>query len=172
MANASLLNRASGQATRQKLISTQKQITRRLTDMFDKIVVAIDGSEFSRAALTAAAGPAVKAGSTGRGGHVPEHDPVPAKAGMSPDLETPAEAKAVVEAAIQQLKESGVVAHGHLLQAHTRDVPRKIIEFANESGADLIVVGRRGLSSLTGMLVGSVSNKLVHTARVPVMVAH
>ena len=140
--------------------------------MFDKIVVAIDGSEFSRAALTAAAGLAVKAGSAVEVVHVHEHDPVPSKAGMSPDLETPAEAQAVVAAAIQQLKESGVVAQGRLLQAHTRDVPRKIIEFADESGADLIVVGRRGLSSLTGMLVGSVSNKLVHTARVPVMVAH
>jgi nucleotide-binding universal stress UspA family protein len=140
--------------------------------MFDKIVVAIDGSEFSRAALTAAAGFAVKAGSAVEVVHVHEHDLVPSKAGMSPDLETPAEAKAVVAAAIQQLKESGVVAQGHLLQAQTRDVPRKIIEFANESGADLIVVGRRGLSSLTGMLVGSVSNKLVHTAKVPVMVAH
>ena len=31
--------------------------------MFEKIVVAIDGSEFSRAALTAAAGLAVKTGS-------------------------------------------------------------------------------------------------------------
>ena len=32
-------------------------------------------------------------------------------------------------------------------------------------------MGRRGLSSLTGMLVGSVSNKLIHVAKVPVMVA-
>lgn len=140
--------------------------------MFEKIVVAIDGSEFSRAALTAAAGFAVKAGSAVDVVHVHEHDLVPSKAGMSPDLETPDEANAVIAAAIQQLKKSGVAAHGHLLQAQTRDVPRKIIDFADESGADLIVVGRRGLSSLTGMIVGSVSNKLVHAAKMPVMVAH
>lgn len=140
--------------------------------MFEKIVVAIDGSEFSRAALTAAAGFAAKAGSAVEVIHVHEHDPIPSKAGMSPDLETPDEAQEVLASAIQQLKASGVAAQGTLLQAHTRDVPRKIIEFADENGADLIIVGRRGLSSLTGMLVGSVSNKLVHTAKVPVMVAH
>jgi nucleotide-binding universal stress UspA family protein len=43
--------------------------------MFDKIVVAIDGSDFSRAALTAAAGLAVQAGSAVEVVHV-EGSPV------------------------------------------------------------------------------------------------
>ena len=51
-------------------------------------------------------------------------------------------------------------------------VAGKIIECAEGNDVDLIVVGRRGLSSLTGMLVGSISNKLIHAAKVPVMVAH
>ncbi len=140
--------------------------------MFEKIVVAIDGSPFSDAAIAAAGGLAAKLGADVEVLHVHEHDLIPSKAGMSPDLETPEEANVVVAAAIELLKTNGVSANGHVLQSSTRDVPRKIIEFTNESGADLIIVGRRGLSSLTGMLVGSVSNKLIHAATVPVMVAH
>lgn len=140
--------------------------------MFEKIVVAIDGSPFSDAAIAAAGGLAAKLSADVEVLHVHEHDAIPSKAGMSPDLETPEEANAVVAAAIERLKANGVSAHGHVLQSSTRDVPRKIIEFTTDSGADLIIVGRRGLSSLTGMLVGSVSNKLIHAATVPVMVAH
>ena len=139
--------------------------------MFEKVLVAVDGSEFSEAALVAAEGLAAKAGCAVEVVHVHEHDLVPSKAGMSPDLERMDEAKAVVDTAVQRLKAKGVTVTGRLLQAQTRDVPRAIIEAAEADGADLIIVGRRGLSSLTGMLVGSVSNKLIHVAKVPVMVA-
>ncbi len=140
--------------------------------MFEKIVVAIDGSPFSDAAIAAAGGLAAKLGAVVEVLHVHEHDLIPSKAGMSPDLETPEEANVVVAVAVERLKTNGVSANGHVLQSSTRDVPRKIIEFTNETGADLIIVGRRGLSSLTGMLLGSVSNKLIHAATVPVLVAH
>jgi nucleotide-binding universal stress UspA family protein len=139
--------------------------------MFEKVLVAVDGSEFSEAALVAAEGLAAKAGCAVEVVHVHEHDLVPSKAGMSPDLERMDEAKAVVDTAVERLKAKGVTVTGRLLQAQTRDVPRAIIEAAEADGADLIIVGRRGLSSLTGMLVGSVSNKLIHVAKVPVMVA-
>ena len=140
--------------------------------MYEKIVVAVDGSPFSEAAVTAGAGLAAKAGSAVEVVHVHEHDVIPAKASVAPDLESAEEARAVVASAIARFKESGVEAHGHLLQSSTRDVPRKILDVADETGADLIIVGSRGLSSFTGMLVGSVSNKLIHTAKVGVMVAH
>lgn len=140
--------------------------------MFERIVVAIDGSPFSVAALAAVGGLAAKLGAEVEVLHIHEHDAIPSKAGAGPDLETPDDAKAVVAAAVEQLSARGVNAHGKVLEASTRDVARKIIEFTNENGADLIVVGRRGLSSLTGMLLGSVSNKLIHAATVPVMVAH
>lgn len=99
--------------------------------MFEKIVVAIDGSAFSDAAVKAAAGLAAKAGSQVEVVHVHEHDVIPAKASVAPDLESADEARAVVASAIAHLEESGVDAHGHLLQSATRDVPRKILEVAD-----------------------------------------
>ncbi len=140
--------------------------------MFEKLLVAIDGSPSSDAAISVAGDLAGKLGADLEILHIHEHDAVPSRAGMSPDLETPDEARAIVAAAADQLKSGGVNAHEHVLQASTRDVPRKIIAFAVENEIDLIIVGRRGLSGLTGMLVGSVSNKLIHAAPVPVMVAH
>jgi nucleotide-binding universal stress UspA family protein len=44
------------------------------------------------------------------------------------------------------------------------DVADKILEVAKKESADFIVLGRRGLGALEGMLSGSVSNKVSHLA--------
>lgn len=41
---------------------------------------------------------------------------------------------------------------------------------AREGGFDLIVVGNRGLSAISGMILGSVSSKILHTAKCQVIV--
>ena len=84
---------------------------------------------------------------------------------------TSAEANQVVDAVVKQLREDGVTAHGVVHKAPTRDVVHVIITTADAAGADLIVVGSRGLSNLSSMLLGSVSNKLIHLSKHPVMVA-
>ena len=139
--------------------------------MFERILVAVDGSPFSDAALAAAAGLAAKVGAEVDVIHVHEHDMPHSKAVHLAELESPTESTGVVAAATSKLTAQGVRAQGHVLEADTHDVARRIIEFADTSNADVIIVGRRGLSTLTGMLVGSVSNKLVHLAKVPVLVA-
>lgn len=55
--------------------------------------------------------------------------------------------------------------------AGTHDARRGIIEAATEWGANLVVVGARGLGTLERLLLGSVSRAVVHSAAVPVWVA-
>ncbi len=50
------------------------------------------------------------------------------------------------------------------------DPTQSIINFAREHHADAIVVGRRGRGQLSGLLLGSVSQKLVTLAPCPVIV--
>lgn len=46
----------------------------------------------------------------------------------------------------------------------------EIVEYAEAIEADLIVTGTRGLSDLPGILLGSVSHRVIHLATVPVLV--
>jgi len=49
-------------------------------------------------------------------------------------------------------------------------VARGIVAFADEHDADLIVLGSRGLGSVEGYLLGSVSHKVTGLSEVPVLV--
>ena len=140
--------------------------------MFDKILVAVDGSKSSEAAAQTAAQFAAKTGASIEVVHVREHDVIVSKAGPGPDLETREEASELLQAVVGRLKDAGGTVHGTIRQAPTAHVAREIIAAADEAGADLIVVGNRGLSAFSGMLLGSVSNKLVHLADQPVLVVH
>ena len=60
----------------------------------------------------------------------------------------------------------GTVARTHLLQGHTAD---GIVDLARTIGADLIVVGSRGLGALRRLVLGSVSDGIAHHAPCPVL---
>lgn len=46
----------------------------------------------------------------------------------------------------------------------------EIVDLARVENVDLIIIGSRGLSPIKEMLLGSVSNKVLHTAPCPVLV--
>jgi nucleotide-binding universal stress UspA family protein len=50
------------------------------------------------------------------------------------------------------------------------DPATSIIEYASKNGADLIVIGSRGLSTFKRLVLGSVSSKVVQESRIPVLV--
>lgn len=56
------------------------------------------------------------------------------------------------------------------IESRRGDVTRTIIEIAEEKQADAIVVGKRGLGTLVGLLVGSTTQKLVSLAPCVVIV--
>ncbi len=47
---------------------------------------------------------------------------------------------------------------------------KRIIEFVKEQNADLVVIGARGVGRVTGLLGGSVADKVVRNSHVPVLV--
>lgn len=53
--------------------------------------------------------------------------------------------------------------------ARGRDVPHAILEEAAELGADLIVMATHGRKGLAHFLLGSVADRVVHDAQVPVL---
>ncbi|HET7465332.1 MAG TPA: universal stress protein [Candidatus Dormibacteraeota bacterium] len=135
--------------------------------MFKRVLVAIDGSDYSKKALPVAIEVARKFEGELFVLHVAEHDRGRAAAFT---LETPAEATRLVADAVAQAREAGLVAHGSLVDKAAGHVPQAITEAAAAQQIDLIVMGSRGLSDAQGFLVGSVTHKVIQTVEIPVLV--
>lgn len=141
------------------------------------ILIAYDGSDDSRAAVAQAA--KLFPGQSATIVTVWEHfvdtfARAGAPAGAAIDYETidraareGAEQRAAEGAALAS--ESGLQATGVTADLHT-NVADAILAKASELGADVIVVGTRGLSGIKSALLGSVSHGVVHHADRPVVV--
>jgi nucleotide-binding universal stress UspA family protein len=72
------------------------------------------------------------------------------------------------ERAAERLREAGVEVETHVL----RDDPSEaLIATAEEQGADLIVIGNKGMTGAQRFLLGSVPNDVGHHARCSVLIA-
>ena len=136
--------------------------------MFEKILVAINGSPYSEQALPTAIELARKFGSELFVLHVAEHDRGRAAAFTT---ETPAEATRLVAEAVKRAKTAGLTAKGELLDRAAGHVAPAIAATAAANSIDLIVMGSRGLSDAQGFLLGSVTHKVMQLVDVPVLVA-
>ena len=135
--------------------------------MFEKIVLAVDGSEPSNRAVAVAEDIAGKLGAEVIVVHVKERETT--RAGAFP-LETSEEASEIVDQAVRHLKDAGVSARGELFSSIYGRAARVILEATDEQGAGLLVMGSRGLSDLAGLVLGSVTHKVLHLAHCPVLV--
>ena len=137
--------------------------------MFTKILLATDGSP---SAAEAARYTGQLAQLTGAQVIVLHAYPrVPAFLG-EPDFsrllhENLAEAERIVAPVVEQLVAAGVHANAEILQGPPAEA---ILAVAENSGCDLIVLGTRGYGQLAGMLLGSVSQKVLANATLPVLV--
>jgi nucleotide-binding universal stress UspA family protein len=78
-----------------------------------------------------------------------------------------AEAKRAVTFVEEAGKASGIEVESVILDGHPAD---RIIEFAEQEGIDLIVMGTLGRTGLDRFLLGSVAEKIVRHSKTPVMV--
>lgn len=72
----------------------------------------------------------------------------------------------VLEPAKAILSRAGVM---HDLHVETGEPEKVIAEFARRHHCEMIVMGTRGLGTVKGILLGSIANKVLHMADVPVL---
>jgi nucleotide-binding universal stress UspA family protein len=135
--------------------------------MFERMLLAIDGSEPAKRAAEVAADLARKIRAEVVVVHVKERE-VTWAGGV--DLESSGEAQDLVDDVVRTLKDTDVSARGEVHHAVYGRAARVILEAANDNSADLIVMGSRGLSDMAGLVMGSVTHKLLHLAHCPVLV--
>jgi nucleotide-binding universal stress UspA family protein len=121
--------------------------------MSDQIVLGYDGSQGAKSALTVAADLAQQLGRKLVIAFAYELSPV--------------DGEAVLAEAEQTARERGL--EPELVIEHA-DSAEGLARLARERGASMIVVGTRGNPTLKGLVLGSVSHKLLHLSEVPVLV--
>jgi nucleotide-binding universal stress UspA family protein len=136
---------------------------------FSRILVAADGSEPSQAALSVASTYARVAGASVHVVHVWNLE-VHHRHGAW-DVETRAEARQLIDSAVDRLHGLGVEADGEILHADNHHIAAAVGEAARKFGADLIVVGSRGLSDWQSLIsTQSVSHEILTKVECPVLI--
>lgn len=138
--------------------------------MFKNILWATDGSEAADEALGVARTLVEDSGGKLLAVHCNEIT-LPGKGGGSyPRFANEDELEAKIERQVDGLSRDDVRATFELSSARVGGAAHAIAEAAESHHADVIVVGTRGHTPLGGLLVGSVTQRLLHIAPCPVVV--
>ena len=141
--------------------------------MFKKILVPVDGSNHAAKAVLSAVEVALGCNATLSlltvDGCRPLKGPL-AELANTEDLSRDEIFERVLESASIKAKIPSEI----LLDQQVRmgDPAENILAEAERIDADLIIIGRRGLGSFAELLLGSVSRKVLHLSKVPVMVVN
>lgn len=157
-----------------KRMEAEKQITPEQVKQGEKgarickIVLATDGSHFSRGAETFALEIARSCSAQLYVTHVivsnPEHMSMAMK-----DIETKKSAgREIIERVKREAVEKGVEVEGEVIVA--REIEEGVADFAKKVGANLIVMGRRGIRGLSKFFIGSATLGILPLTPCPVLV--
>jgi len=137
--------------------------------VFKRIVVGTDGSETAAVAVSQAIELAKTTGAALE--VVSAYEPVPQERLREEAQQVPGDVahsvgpredvNANVDSAAGLARDAGVEATGHPREGDPADA---ILDVAEETGADLIVVGNKGMTGARRFLLGSVPNKISHHA--------
>jgi nucleotide-binding universal stress UspA family protein len=138
--------------------------------MYKTILVPLDGSELSETALVHAVALAKPLQAQLVLMHVVvfitrDFDVIPMEAAAS--AEVMAEAKRYLERAAGNLRRSGVTVTTFVASGRVADT---IVAYAVDHGVDLIVMSTHGRTGAARWIIGSVADRVVHSAPVPVLV--
>jgi nucleotide-binding universal stress UspA family protein len=136
--------------------------------MFKVIVWATDGSPSAEHALPLAAGLARSSGARLVIVHVEELHV--GRAGAYHVHADETDLLTGVEGHLAKLRGEGLNVDLELHKTGLGGAAHIIADVAREAGADLIVTGTRGHTSVVGLILGSVTHRLLHIAHCPVLV--
>lgn len=136
--------------------------------MFKTVVVAVDGSQGSERALEVARAIASRESSHLLAVHVTEL--VGGKGGVYPLAADEDELRAALARQIEHLQAAGIQAEFQVQSDHHGRPAHVIADIADSVGADLIIVGTRGRSPVSEVILGSVPIRLLQIAHRPVLV--
>ncbi len=137
--------------------------------MFKKVVWATDGSDAADDALVHARRLAQESGGELLAIHCDEYT-LPGKGGGSFSVSAnEEELEAKIERQVKELSGDGISATVEFVRRPAGGAAHAIAEYAEVKQADLIVAGTRGHTVLVGLLLGSVTNRLLHVAPCPVL---
>jgi nucleotide-binding universal stress UspA family protein len=136
--------------------------------MYKSLLVAIDHSEITGRVLGAARDLASLSNGEVWVLHLREREVMP-RAGLIAN-ESPGEAHAAVDAAVDELTKAGITAHGEVRNTIFGHAAGEIVDDAKEHDVDVIVMGSRGRGDLAGLVLGSTAHKVIHLADRPVLV--
>jgi nucleotide-binding universal stress UspA family protein len=137
--------------------------------MFKSIVIALDGSETAKRGIPIA----VELAKEGQGKIVIAHvEERMATKGRAPLHVNEEQIQEELQALVKDLAADGIEASIRMgdVMAGGSGVAHSIVDIADKSNADLIVAGTRGHSLVEGLLLGSVTQRLLHIAKQPVLV--
>jgi nucleotide-binding universal stress UspA family protein len=137
--------------------------------MFQKVMWATDGSDAADRALPLAKILAADSGGELLVAHCEELT-MPGKAGGSfPVHANEDELKVKIERQVAELSADGIPTSVQNMRSRVGGAAHAIADAARASGAEVIVVGTRGQTALAGLLLGSVTQRLLHIAPCPVL---
>jgi nucleotide-binding universal stress UspA family protein len=138
--------------------------------MFKNIIWATDGSESADRALELAKSLATQDAASLLVLHSIEHLTGPGARGAFTEDADEDDRQARIAKQVKELGDQGVKVELRVVHGGTGGAAHPIADVAKEEGADLIVVGSRGHTALGGLLLGSVTQRLLHIAPCPVLV--
>ena len=139
--------------------------------MFNNIVLAVDGSEYSNRAIAYARSLSEHYKANLWLIHVFSHtsDLLGYEDFEKLYSKRKSTGQAVLDNAQRILGTTTFKVHKELIEGPEAEA---ILMLAKKQQADLIVMGTRGFGAVKGLLVGSVSRKVIHLSTCPVMVVH
>ena len=141
--------------------------------MFRNVIVPVDGSDPSNAAVELAMRLAREEGASITFAHVVEVPRISAMASSSV-VSAGFAVQSAREAGAEILEQAKAQAAGVKIAAQTEllegECVGALLTFALKKGADLIVVGSHGRSGISRALVGSIAEGILRRSRIPVLV--